>query len=54
MGLITPWDINPKDKRFLMLKEAPATGMPAASEAPRKINVVVNWIEALKQRVPAK
>jgi hypothetical protein len=25
-----------------------------ATEAPRKINVVVNWTEELKQRVPVK
>jgi pectate lyase len=24
------------------------------AEAPRKINIVVNWFEELKQRVPAK
>jgi hypothetical protein len=26
----------------------------SAAEAPRKINVVVNWLETLKQRVPVK
>jgi eukaryotic-like serine/threonine-protein kinase len=41
------WDISPDGKRFLMIKEA-------ASEAPRKINIVVNWFEELKQRVPVK
>jgi Tol biopolymer transport system component len=41
------WDIHPDGKRFLMLKEAPA-------EVPRKINIVVNWFEELKQRVPVK
>ena len=45
------WDIGP-DGRFLMLKEATSTGKSA--EAPRKINVVVNWFEELKQRVPVK
>jgi serine/threonine protein kinase len=40
------WDIGP-DGRFLMMKEA-------AAEAPRKINIVVNWFEELKRRVPAK
>jgi serine/threonine protein kinase len=39
------WDIHPDGKRFLMLKNA---------EAPRKINIVVNWTEELKQRVPVK
>ncbi len=48
-GVDTPdftyWDISSDGKRFLMLKDA---------EAPRKINVVVNWIDELKQRVPVK
>ncbi len=43
----TYWDIHPDGKRFLMVKDAPA-------EAPRKINIVVNWLEELKQRVPVK
>jgi eukaryotic-like serine/threonine-protein kinase len=41
------WDISPDGKRFLMLKDS-------AAEAPRKIIVVVNWLETLKQRVPTK
>jgi len=44
------WDISPDGKRFLMLKEA----KPTTIEGPRKINVVVNWIEELKQKVPTK
>jgi serine/threonine-protein kinase len=47
-----PWDISPDGKRFLMMKEAGAT--PSAAEGPRKINIVLNWFEELKQRVPAK
>jgi eukaryotic-like serine/threonine-protein kinase len=38
------WHISPKDGRFLMLKDS-GTG------APRKINIVVNWLEELKQKV---
>jgi hypothetical protein len=34
-----------------MMKEVESTSKPAA-EAPRKINIVVNWLEELKQRVP--
>ena len=49
-----PWDISPDGKRFLMIKEAASTAKPAATEAPRKINIVVNWLEELKQRVPVK
>jgi eukaryotic-like serine/threonine-protein kinase len=43
----TYWDISPDGKRFLMLKDDPV-------QAPRKINIVVNWFEELKQRVPVK
>jgi hypothetical protein len=39
------WDISQDGKRLLMLKDA---------EALRKINIVVNWFEELKQRVPGK
>jgi ribosomal protein L21E len=45
-----PWDISPDGKRFLMMKPVQA---PAA-EVQRKINIVVNWFEELKQRVPSK
>lgn len=45
------WDIG-RDGRFLMIKEVqPATPV---GEGPRKINIVLNWFEELKQRVPAK
>jgi serine/threonine-protein kinase len=44
---VSLWDISPDGKRFLMLKET-----DAAAEATRKINIVVNWFEELKQRVP--
>jgi eukaryotic-like serine/threonine-protein kinase len=43
----TYWDISPDGKRFLMLKDAVAGG-------PRKINIVMNWFEELKQWVPPK
>jgi hypothetical protein len=48
----TPWDISPDGKRFLMIKE-PGT-VSAGGEGPRKINIVLNWFEELKQRVPVK
>ncbi len=47
-----PWDIHPDGKRFLMMKEAGAT--LSAPAGPRKINIVLNWTEELKQRVPTK
>jgi Tol biopolymer transport system component len=46
---ITSWDISPDGKRFLMLKPAGSGGVGL-----RKINIVVNWTEELKGRVPAK
>jgi Tol biopolymer transport system component len=49
---LRPWDISPDGKRFLMMKEA---GSPAsAALGPRKINIVLNWFEELKQKVPVK
>jgi eukaryotic-like serine/threonine-protein kinase len=44
-----PWDISP-DGRFLMMKE------PVAFEAgaPQRINIVLNWLEELKQKVPGR
>ena len=51
----TPWDISPDGKRFLMMKELVSTDRPTApSEAPRKINIVANWSEELKQQVAVK
>jgi Tol biopolymer transport system component/tRNA A-37 threonylcarbamoyl transferase component Bud32 len=46
------WDLSPDGKRFLMLKEPQST--PSAGGGPRKINIVLNWLEELKQRVPTK
>jgi len=50
-ALLPMWDISPDGKRFLMMKEAGATG---AGGGPPKINIVLNWTEELKQRVPVK
>ena len=51
---ITPWDISADGKHFLMLKKAATVSTPTADEAPSRINVVVNWFEELKQKVPTK
>jgi hypothetical protein len=48
----TPWDISPDSKRFLMIKEPAADNSTAG--APHRINIVVNWLEELKERVPVK
>ena len=45
------WDISP-DSRFMMIKEVQPTEKDAASQAPLRLNVVINWFEELKQRVP--
>jgi serine/threonine protein kinase len=51
----TPWDIHPNGKKFLMIKSAAPTGAtPTAASPQPKINIVVNWFEELKQRVPLK
>jgi eukaryotic-like serine/threonine-protein kinase len=44
-----PWDVAPDGKRFLVAKELEIS---AASEA--KLQVVVNWFEELRQKVPKK
>ncbi|MBI2819587.1 MAG: PD40 domain-containing protein [Acidobacteria bacterium] len=43
------YDVSPDGQRFLMLKpvESPAS-------APTQINVVLNWFEELKQKVPVE
>ena len=46
------WDIHPDGNRFLMMKPAPTREDEPESATPRKINVVLNWFEELKERVP--
>ena len=48
------WDLSPDGKRFLLVKTLASPGESPAVEAPGKIDIVVNWFEELKQRVPAK
>jgi hypothetical protein len=38
------YDVTPDGQRFLLAK--------TAGQGPQEINVVVNWIEELKQKVP--
>jgi serine/threonine protein kinase len=45
-----PWDIHPDGKRFLMIK--PPALSSSEGGGPMKINIVLNWFEELKQRVP--
>jgi Tol biopolymer transport system component len=46
-GSLPNYDVTPDGQRFLMLKPT-----EQAQAAPTQINVVLNWIEELKQRVP--
>jgi serine/threonine-protein kinase len=46
-----PWDIHPDGDRFLMIKPPPGAGGNAIAPGPRKIVIVTNWDEELKQRV---
>ena len=48
----TMWDIHPDGKRFLMLKQAETMEGQSTPPIPSKINIVMNWFEELKQRVP--
>jgi hypothetical protein len=43
---LTNWDVSPDGQRFLMVK--PVEQQQAATQ----INVVLNWFEELKRRVP--
>jgi hypothetical protein len=44
------WDISPDGKRFLMMKESGTS----ATGSQRRLNIVLNWFEELKQEVPVK
>jgi Tol biopolymer transport system component len=44
---IANYDVSPDGQRFLMLKPSESVGT-----APTQINVVLNWFEELKQKVP--
>jgi hypothetical protein len=48
------WDVHPDGKRFLMMREAAPAGQPTPASDSRKIVIVLNWFEDLKQRVPRK
>ncbi len=50
----TPWDISPDGKRFIMVKSPQPTQGKFTDTGGRKINIVLNWTEELKQRVPVK
>jgi len=47
---MNPWDISPDGKRFLMMKGNQISTTETIS--PRRINIILNWFEELKDRVP--
>ena len=52
-AFFTYWDIHPDGNRFLMIKD-PISGVPREGRSGRTINIVLNWFEELKQRVPVE
>jgi Tol biopolymer transport system component len=44
------WDISPDGRRFLMIKEDDVV----AGRGLRKINVILNWLEDVRQKAPVK
>jgi serine/threonine-protein kinase len=48
----TPWDIHPEGDRFLMMKEPGTDSAGDILGSSRRINIVLNWSEELKKRVP--
>jgi dipeptidyl aminopeptidase/acylaminoacyl peptidase len=47
------WDVDPSGQRVLMIR-APATGEGDGGQPAARIDVVVNWFEELKSRVPVE
>jgi serine/threonine protein kinase len=47
VGNSRPYDVSPNGQRFLMIKED-----PKLAEEPRRLIVVLNWLEELKNKVP--
>ena len=45
------FDITADGQRFLMVKSG-ATALETSQPSPAQINVVLNWTEELKERVP--
>jgi serine/threonine-protein kinase len=55
-GLGRAWDIDPRSGRFLMIRlpGAVTTSSNEAPPPPIRLNVVLNWLDELKQRVPSR
>jgi len=50
---LIPWDLHPDGKRFLMMKESSSDETTAKTARP-KINIILNWFEELKQKMPVE
>ena len=50
---LSNWDIDRDGKRFLMIKPPEATTGESPAEGPRRISIIVNWFEKLKERASA-
>jgi hypothetical protein len=48
------FDISPDGERFLMIKPVAATDGAGALETVTEIQVVLNWFEELRARVPTE
>jgi serine/threonine protein kinase/Tol biopolymer transport system component len=48
----TQYSVTPDGKRFLMMKDAAAK--PGSAPLTQQINIVLNWFEELKERVPVE
>jgi hypothetical protein len=46
------WDVDPNNDRFLMITMPDAGTSEAGEQTRPQINVVLNWFEELKERVP--
>jgi Tol biopolymer transport system component len=49
-GGVANYDISPDGKRFVMVEEPRPAG--SAASQPVRLNVILNWLEELKRRVP--
>jgi Tol biopolymer transport system component len=53
-GTSPSWDISPDGKRFLIVKWPERSGAAPPASTLRKMVVVLNWFEELKQKVPIR
>ena len=54
LGIGIPYDVHPEGDKFLMMKPPPIAEEASSAGDPRKIIIVTNWFEELKERVPLK